>query len=96
MATSAANTPEDQVRSIHQYKITPPISDGDFSNFEEWKYKFTAYIGLINPIFPRLLQQTERSTDAISDQTHYSKQEQTPSRKEKHGSGWQQNFSSSW
>ena len=67
MATSAANTPEDQVRSIHQYKITPPIYDGDFSNFEEWKYKFTAYIGLINPIFPRLLQQTERSTDAITD-----------------------------
>ena len=67
MATSAANTPEDQVSSIHQYKITPPIYDGDFSNFEEWKYKFTAYIGLINPIFPRLLQQTERSTDAITD-----------------------------
>ena len=56
-----------QVRSIHQYKITPPVYDGDFSNFEEWKYKFTAYIGLINPIFPRLLQQTERSTDAITD-----------------------------
>ena len=67
MATSAANTPEDQVRSIHQYKITPPIYDGDFSNFEEWKYKFTAYIGLINPIFPRLLQQTERSTDDITE-----------------------------
>ena len=67
MATSAANTPEDQVRSIHQYKITPPIYDGDFSNFEEWKYKFTAYIGLINPIFPRLLQQTERSTETITD-----------------------------
>ena len=67
MATSAANTPEDQVRSIHQYKTTPPIYDGDFSNFEEWKYKFTAYIGLMNPIFPRLLQQTERSTDAITD-----------------------------
>ena len=53
--------------SIHQYKITPPIYDGDFSNFEEWKYKFTAYIRLINPIFPRLLEQTEISTDIITD-----------------------------
>ena len=64
---ATASAAEDQVRSIHQYKITPPTYDGDFSTFEEWKYKFTAYIGLINPIFPRLLTQSERSPDPITD-----------------------------
>ena len=42
MATASASTPaEEQVKSIYQYKITPPIFDGDYSNFEEWRYKFT-------------------------------------------------------
>lgn len=58
---ATASAAEDQVRSIHQYKITPPTYDGDFSTFEEWKYKFTAYIGLINPIFPRLVTNTIRA-----------------------------------
>ena len=59
---------EEQVRTMHQYKIPPPTYDGNYSQFEEWKYRFTAYAGLINAAFPRLLAQAEASQQAITDQ----------------------------
>ena len=59
---------EEQVRTMHQYKIPPPTYDGNYSQFEEWKYRFTAYAGLINAAFPRLLAQAEASQQAVTDQ----------------------------
>ena len=56
------------MRTMHQYKIPPPTYDGNYSQFEEWKYRFTAYAGLINAAFPRLLAQAEASQQAITDQ----------------------------
>ena len=58
---------EEQVRTMHQYKIPPPTYDGNYSQFEEWKYRFTAYAGLINPVLPRLLARAETSLQAITD-----------------------------
>ena len=59
---------EGQVKSMHQYKIPPPTYDGNHSQFEEWKYRFTAYAGLINSAFPRLLTTAETSQQAVTDQ----------------------------
>ena len=59
---------EEQVRTIHQFKIPPPIYDGNCSQFEEWKYRWTAYTGLINAAFHRLLAQAEASQQGITDQ----------------------------
>ena len=59
---------EEQVKSMHQYKIPPPTYDGNHSQFEEWKYRFTAYAGLINSAFPRLLNTAETSQQAVTDQ----------------------------
>ena len=56
------------MRTMHQYKIRPPTYDGNYSQFEEWKYPFTANAGLINAAFPRLLAQAEGSQQAITDQ----------------------------
>lgn len=63
----AAASTEEQVRSIHQYKITPPSFDGNYNNYEEWKFKFGAYAGLIHQDFPRLLNQAEQATSPITE-----------------------------
>ena len=59
---------EEQVRTMHQYKIPPPAYDGNYSQFEKWKYRFTAFAGFINAAFPSLLAQAEASPQTITDQ----------------------------
>ena len=59
---------EEQVRTMHQYKIPPPTYDGNYSQFEKWKYRFTAFAGFINAAFPSLLAQAEASPQTITDQ----------------------------
>ena len=56
------------MRTMHQYKIPPPTYDGNYSQFEKWKYRFTAYAGFINAAFPSLLAQAEASPQTITDQ----------------------------
>ena len=46
---------EEQVRTMHQYKILPPTYDGNYSQFEEWKYRFAAYAGISNGAFSTTL-----------------------------------------
>jgi len=33
---------EDNLANMNRYKLKPPFYNGDYSTFEEWKYKFTA------------------------------------------------------
>ena len=40
--------PQEALASSHKYRIKPPTFDGNYAHFEEWKYKFTAYMGLTN------------------------------------------------
>ena len=56
------------MRTMHQYKIPPPTYDGNYSQFEKWKYRFTAFAGFINAAFPSLLAQAEASPQTITDQ----------------------------
>ena len=65
---TAATMAQEQVRTMHQYKFHPPTYDGNYPQCEDWKYQFTAYAGLINAAFPRLLAQAEASQQAITDQ----------------------------
>ena len=38
--------PENNLANMNRYKLKPPpFYNGDYSTFEEWKYKFTAYMG---------------------------------------------------
>jgi hypothetical protein len=53
---------------MHQYRIPPPTYAGNYCQFEEWKYRFAAYAGLINAAFPRRLAQAEASPQTITDQ----------------------------
>ena len=58
---------EEALASTHRYKLRPPLYDGNFATFEEWKYKFTAYMGLVHKRYPLLLEQVETATQAITD-----------------------------
>ena len=53
--------------TVHQYRLPPPSFEGDYALFEEWKFKFIAYLGLKHPTFPQLLTRAEASTVVITD-----------------------------
>ena len=67
--TAAADTPvpNEDLTSVSRYKLKPPFYNGDYGAFEEWKYKFTAYMGLIDNMFTRLLQASEIATTELTD-----------------------------
>ena len=52
--------------TLHQYRLPPPSFDGDYAIFEEWKFKFIAYLGLKHPTFPQPLTRAEASTVVIT------------------------------
>ena len=58
---------QQQLEGIHKYKISPPRFNGEYSTFEEWKYKMTAYLGLQDPDYNRLLRQSEQSTGSVTN-----------------------------
>ena len=58
---------EQQLEGIHKYKISPPWFTGEYDTFEEWKYKMTAYLGLQDPAYNRLLRQSEQSQLAVTN-----------------------------
>ena len=33
-----------EVAGVHRYKLRPPTFNGDIAQYEEWKYKFQAYM----------------------------------------------------
>eukprot|EP00438_Fugacium_kawagutii_P036716 Skav213889 [mRNA] locus=scaffold245:101765:108896:- [translate_table: standard] len=66
MATTPAST-ETSLSGLHQYKLPPPSFDGDYATYEEWKFKFTAYLGLKHHQFPHLLARVETTTEPITD-----------------------------
>ena len=65
-ATTTATT-QDDLTSISRYKLKPPFYNGDYGTFEEWKYKFTAYMGLMDNEYTRLLQVSETATAELTD-----------------------------
>ena len=58
---------EQQLEGIHKYKISPPRFTGEYNTFEEWKHKMTAYLGLQDPAFNRLLRQSEQSVGQVTN-----------------------------
>ena len=57
-ATMAA-TADDEVTALaatHRLKLKSPTYDGNYAAYEEWTYKFTAYMGLQDPFYPRMFK----------------------------------------
>ena len=59
--------PHEALAGVHKYKLKPPTYNGDYGTFEEWKYKFQAYMGLQHGDHERLMRQSERATTRITD-----------------------------
>ena len=57
----------DALASTHRLRLKPPTYDGSYATFEEWKYKFSAYMGLQDNIFPQPLSRAERATTVLTD-----------------------------
>ena len=70
MAASPTAPLEDQTEALaatHRLKLKPPTYDGKYSTFEEWKYKFTAYMGLMDPFYPNILRRAATSTQRLTE-----------------------------
>ena len=67
---TARETEADALASTRRLKLKPPTYDGNYATFEEWKYKYSAYMiymGLQDNIFPQLLSRAERATTVLTD-----------------------------
>ena len=42
--------------ATHRLKLKSPTYDGNYAAYEEWTYKFTAYMGLQDPFYPRMFK----------------------------------------
>ena len=42
-------------------RLKPPTYHGNYAAFEEWEYKFKAYMGIQDTIYPDLLSRAERA-----------------------------------
>ena len=52
-----AQASHEGLASSHKYRLKPPTFDGNCGHFEEWQYKFAAYVGLNNDRYPLLKRQ---------------------------------------
>ena len=59
--------PEDNLANMNRYKLKPPFYNGDYSTFEEWKCKFTAYMGLQDNDYTALLQAAEAANAELTE-----------------------------
>lgn len=67
MAEEPELDPVQQLGAASRYKLRPPIYNGDYGHFEEWQFKFTAYLGLQDPDFPRLLEASQNAQQELND-----------------------------
>ena len=63
--------PEDEtitnMANMNRYKLKPPFFKGDYGTFEEWKCKFTAYMGLQDNDYTELLLAAELATAELTE-----------------------------
>ena len=70
MAASPTAPPDDPTEALaatHRLKLRPPTYDGNYSTFEEWKYKFTAYMGLMDSFYPNMLRRAATTTQRLTE-----------------------------
>ena len=51
------------------FKMQPPTFTGEYGTFEEWKYKFQAYMGLMDHQLPQLLETQKMQHQQLDKQT---------------------------
>ena len=66
-AIGSASTQLNDPTGIHRYKLAPPLFDGDYSKYEDWKHKFIAYMALQHSDYTKLLKSSEAATTVLTD-----------------------------
>ena len=66
-ATGSASTQPNDPTGIHRYKLAPPLFDGDYSKYEDWKHKFVAYMAPQHSDYTRLPKSSEVATTVLTD-----------------------------
>ena len=70
--TIGATTTEAQaasdVQRLHKYKLPPPYFNGDYSNYDAWRFKLQANLGLIDNEFDQILRAADVATSTVVDQ----------------------------
>ena len=61
-AATITRDPGEGLASQHKLKLKPPAYDGDYSTFEDWHYKFKAYMGVQHNFFSRFLPKAQSPT----------------------------------
>ena len=56
------------VQRLHKYKLPPPYFNGGYSNYNEWRFKLQAYLGLIDNEFDQILRAADVATNTVVDQ----------------------------
>ena len=65
-----AATADDEVTALaatHRLKLKPPTYDGNYAAYEKWTYKFTAYMGLQDPFYPRMFRLAEAAAQQVTE-----------------------------
>ena len=66
-APTAETKTTNALAEVHKLKLKPPTYDGNYATFEEWKYKFTAYMGIQDPTYPLLMDRAESATTVLAE-----------------------------
>ena len=66
-APTAEAESTEALATVHKLKLKPPTYDGNYATFEEWKYKFTAYMGIQDPTYPLLMDRAENATTVLAE-----------------------------
>ena len=53
--------------TTHKLKLRPPTYDGNYATYKEWKYKFTAYMGIQDNFYPRMFNLAEQSAQQLTE-----------------------------
>ena len=61
---------DDEVTALaatHKLQLKPPTYDGNYATYEEWKDKFTAYMGLHDPFYQRMFRLAEAAAQQVTE-----------------------------
>ena len=58
---------QEALASTHRLKLKPPTYNGDYATYEEWRYKFTAYMGIQDSFYPRMFQLAEAAAQQVTE-----------------------------
>ena len=53
--------------TTHKLKLRPPTYDGNYATYEEWKYKFTAYMGIQDIFYLRMFNLAEQAAQQLTE-----------------------------